>query len=143
MHWLEKRNGWVVREGSHNRRWTITSSYFEDRVGLNLTHWTSDGIAVETRIAQCMSAAEAQIFATALDSAGHPAGTKINELLISKGFKEAPHFSRDVEREVMEAVCKIRLMASVTCTTIAGGSGRRTCRSSSRPPELEYSRSTA
>lgn len=104
MHWLEKRNGWLVREGSHNRQWTITPSYLDDRVGLNLTHWTSDGAAVETRVAQCMSAAEAQIFAAALDNAGHPVGTKIYELLIGKGFKEAPHFSRDVEREVMEAV---------------------------------------
>jgi len=106
MHWLTKRHGWLIREASHGRRWKISPPYSSGRVDLTLTHWTSEGFDVETRIAQCMTAAEAQIFAAALDNAGHPVGTKIDELLIGKGFQEAPQFSSDVQRQVMEAVCE-------------------------------------
>lgn len=103
-HWLEKRQGWLVREASHDRQWTITPSASDHYVGLTLTHWTSEGVAVDRAVAQCMSVAEAQIFAAALDYAGHPVGTKFDELLVGKGFKEAPSFSRDVERQVMDGV---------------------------------------
>ncbi|WP_375599069.1 hypothetical protein [Devosia sp. Naph2] len=105
MHWLAKRPGWLVREASHGRQWKISPLHSSGRVDLTLTHWTSDGFAVETKVAQCMTAAEAQMFAAALDNAGHPVGTKIDDLLIGKGFQEAPQFSRDVQRQVMEAVC--------------------------------------
>ncbi|SMQ85920.1 hypothetical protein SAMN06295905_3215 [Devosia lucknowensis] len=103
-HWLEKRQGWLVRDASHNRRWTITPPGADDFVCLTLTHWTADGVAVDTAVAHCMSVAEAQIFAAALDNAGHPAGTKMDELLSGKGFREAPSFSRDVERQVMDSI---------------------------------------
>lgn len=104
MGWLEKGRGRLVREGSHGRQWAIIHPYGQERVDRKLTHWTSAGDPVETRVAQCRTAAEAQIFAAALDNAGHPAGTKIDELLIGKGFQEAPLFSRRVETEVMESV---------------------------------------
>lgn len=105
MHWLEtRRSGWLVREASHARQWTITSPHSQERVDLNLTHWASKDDPIKIKVAQCMSVAEAQIFAAALDNARHPVGTKIDELLIGKGFQEAPLFSRDVQLNVMESL---------------------------------------
>jgi hypothetical protein len=101
---LDKRNGWLVREASHNRRWTITPSHSDDFVDLTLTHWGPDGVAIDTKAAHCMSVAEAQVFAAAPDNAGHPAGTKVDELLVGNGFREAPRFSYDVGRRIMDSV---------------------------------------
>lgn len=49
---------------------------------MKLTHWTSYGVAFETKVALCLSVGEAQIFAAALDNVSHPAGAKIEDLLI-------------------------------------------------------------
>jgi len=102
--WSETRQGWLGRDASHGRRWTITSAQSDGFVDLTLTRWTSRHVPVDTTVAHCMSVAEAQVFAAALDNAGHPAGTKTDDLLIDSGFKEAPHFSYEVERRVMDSV---------------------------------------
>jgi len=104
MHWMEQRPSWLVREASHNRQWTITPAQSDDFVSLTLTHWSKKGTVVNTKVAHCRSIAEAHIFAAALDNAGHPAGTKVDDLLTGNGFKEAPDFSYDVQCQVMDTV---------------------------------------
>ncbi|CAN7452763.1 hypothetical protein [Devosia sp. LjRoot3] len=60
----------------------------------------------EKNIADCGSVAKAEIFATALDNAGHPVGTNVGQLLLDQGFQGSMDFPQEVARELMDKVCE-------------------------------------
>jgi hypothetical protein len=105
MHWEEMWNGRHVAEGSADRRWLIEPSA-NGRATIAMEHKTSFGV-VNTKVADCASLAEAQIFATAMDNAGHPIGTRVEDLLLDHGFEEAPTFSMRIAELVMESVSEM------------------------------------
>lgn len=106
MPWQQNRHGQFVRESmSDDRVWFITQQDTRGRATLTSSRPVSRGRA-ETNVADCGSVAEAEVFAAALDNAGHPVGTDVGQLLLDRGFQESMNFPQDAARELMDKVCE-------------------------------------